>query len=278
MARVDVHRQGQARRWGVVECAGVPQVRAVEQDHRPRRCDDLHLIGMRAHSASITLEVDRRPAEPVRAGYDPKRAAVAGKRRHAPHRRQRLPWPFGPALAVVLMQALLARSGDGRPQVERVHVPGIAKHRRRRIGEQGMPMTRGKAGVGRVKVGDDAPFGGVQAGLVGPRGNRLADQFLQPVPDGREHGLVQQRPYNQVTLVPKEPALSRAEPCLGGHGYDTSAASAASQRNFLGFQSRRRTWSDRLGTVTRSPGLTTVTSWAGITGTAVSRTLAHSTP
>jgi hypothetical protein len=65
------------------------------------------------------------------------------------------------------------------------------------------------------------------------------------------------------------------------HGGPASkpGASALAGRGMLSrFQSRRRTCSDRPGTVMRSPGLTTVRSWAAITGTAVSRTFVHSTP
>ena len=49
--------------------------------------------------------------------------------------------------------------------------------------------------------------------------------------------------------------------------------SGRSSPPWAGIQSRRSTWTDRLGTPTTSPGLTTVMSWAEISDTAVSRTL-----
>ena len=74
--------------------------------------------------------------------------------------------------------------------------------------------------------------------------------------------------------------------CLGRPGLPLMAALRQSRARLRWpgggmlsrFQSRRRTCSDRPGTVMRSPGLTTVRSWAAITGTAVSRTVVHSTP
>jgi len=52
----------------------VPQIRGAEQDHRPGRCDDLHLIRVRAHAGRVgVLGVDRRRAAAVRAGDDANR-------------------------------------------------------------------------------------------------------------------------------------------------------------------------------------------------------------
>ncbi len=45
-----------------------------------------------------------------------------------------------------------------------------------------------------------------------------------------------------------------------------------------GIQLRHSTWTDRLGTPITSPGLTTVTPWAEISGAAVSMTFDHSAP
>src|SRR5258708_36394985 len=50
-----------------------------------------------------------------------------------------------------------------------------------------------------------------------PRGDRLAHEFFQTVPDRGEHGQVQQRPHDQVTLLLKKPALARLERPYGGH-------------------------------------------------------------
>ena len=70
------HRQ--ARRRAVVEHAGVPQVGVVEYDQRPGGRDDLHLIGVRAHTRPERQHVDRRLAHPVRAGNDPQRPVAGG--------------------------------------------------------------------------------------------------------------------------------------------------------------------------------------------------------
>jgi hypothetical protein len=89
------------------------------------------------------------------------------------------------------VQALLARAGDGRPQVETAHVRGIAKHQVCGVGEQPMLMTRDEVGVGDIELGDHARFGGVQAGFIRPRCNRLSHQAVQSALDPRQNRRVQ---------------------------------------------------------------------------------------
>ena len=101
-------------------------------------------------------------------------------------------------------------------------------------------MAGGKAGVGRVELGDHARFGAVQAGIIGPRCHSLPHQLLQPAPDLCQNSRAQLGPHHQVTPVNNEPALPRAEPRLGHHGRDTCPAIAAPQRIFQGTAGPRR--------------------------------------
>ena len=70
----------------------------------------------------------------------------------------------------------------------------------------------------------------------------------------------------------------RSIPALVSRRLPAAAAIGRPGPGRAGIQLRHRTWTDRLGTPITSPGLTTATSWAEISGTAVSSTFDHRAP